>query len=80
METIKILWSGCPSCKRLEENVKLALEKIWLDVNIEKVTDLVEIMSYWVMWTPALVFDEKVVSYWKVNEIDEIIDLINKNI
>ena len=74
---IKILWTGCPSCIRLEENVKIALDKIWKEANVEKITDIVDIMTYWVMWTPWLVVDNKVVSSWKVNSIEEIIEILN---
>jgi len=77
MKTIKILWTGCPNCIRLEENVKLAVEKSWIEANIEKVTAIENIMAYWIMSSPWLVIDEKVVSVWKVNDIDEIISLLN---
>jgi len=76
MKTIKILWTGCANCVRLENNVKQALEKVWMEAKVEKVTDIAEIMGYGVMWTPWLVIDEKVISSWKVNGIDEIIELL----
>jgi len=76
MKTIKILGTGCPSCIKLENNVKQVLEKSWIQANVEKVTDIPEIMSYGIMSTPALVIDEKVVSYGKVNDVDEIIKLL----
>jgi len=76
MKTIKILWTGCSNCKVLENNVKKALELLNLEAKVEKVEKVEDIMAYWIMWTPWLVIDEKVVSFWKVNEIDEIIDLI----
>lgn len=77
MKIIKILWTGCPNCLRLEANVKVALEKSWIEANIEKITDIAEIMSYWVMWTPGLIVDEKLISSWKVNDVDEIISILN---
>lgn len=54
---IKILGSGCPSCKKLEANTKKAVEQMKLDATIEKVEDMKEIMAYGVMSTPALVVD-----------------------
>lgn len=77
MKTIKVLGTGCPSCIKLENNVKIALEKTGIEAKIEKVTDIAEIMSYNIMSTPWLVIDEKLVSYWKVTEVNEIIDLLN---
>ncbi len=78
VKEIKVLGSGCPNCIRLENNVKLALEKSGIDVKITKITDITKIMEYGVMSTPALVFDENVVSYGKVNDVNEIVDLLKK--
>ena len=69
---IKILGTGCPNCKVLESNTKKALEELNKKAEVEKVTDLGEIMSYGIMSTPALVIDNKVVSYGKVLSPDEI--------
>ncbi len=63
---IKILGTGCPKCKKLEENVRQAIGQLNGDVSIEKVTDLNQIMDYGVMITPALVIDEEVKSVGKV--------------
>lgn len=79
MKTIKVLWTGCPNCVKLQQNVKLAVEKIWIQVNIEKITDIADIMVYDIMSPPWLVIDEKVVSSWKVCEVDEITKLLNNN-
>lgn len=76
---IKILGSGCKSCVTLLENTKAAIEELGLEAQIVKVTDYVEIASYGVMSTPALVVDEKVISYGKVLKKEEIIKLL-KNI
>lgn len=58
--TIKVLGSGCAKCKKLEANVKKAVEKLGINPTIEKVTDYEAIMAYGVMSTPALVVDEDV--------------------
>lgn len=76
---IKVLGSGCLSCKRLENNVKLALEKSGINAKIIKVTNIAKITEYGVMSTPALVIDEEVVSYGKVNEVNEIVELLKEN-
>ncbi len=78
VKEIKVLGSGCPSCIKLENNVKLALEKSGKEIKITKITDIVKIVEYGVMSTPALVFDEEVVSYGKVNDVGEIVELLNK--
>lgn len=73
---IKILGTGCPKCKKLEENAKQAISSLSVDITIEKVTDLNNIMNYGVMITPALVIDEKVKSVGKVLSADDIKKLI----
>jgi len=57
---IRILGTGCPKCQKLEEETRQAAAEMGLDCNIEKVTDLKDIMSYGVMMTPALVVDGEV--------------------
>lgn len=73
---IKVLGTGCPSCIRLENNVKIALEKSGIKANILKVTDIVKIMEYGVISTPALVINEEVVSFGRVNDVNEIVELL----
>jgi small redox-active disulfide protein 2 len=60
MTTIKVLGTGCVSCKRLLADVKELVTKNNWQAQVEYVTDLPTIMSYGVMSTPALVVDEKV--------------------
>jgi len=73
---IKVLGSGCPNCKVLEANTKKALEELKIKADVEKVTDITKIMEYGVMSTPALVVNEKVVSYGRVLSPDEIKKLL----
>jgi small redox-active disulfide protein 2 len=75
---IKILGSGCKKCKKMEENVKEAIEELNLDAKVEKVEDFKEIMKYKVLTTPALVVDEEVLSSGKLLKTKEIIKLLNK--
>jgi small redox-active disulfide protein 2 len=69
---IKVLGSGCASCKKLEENTKKAVEELGIDATIEKVEDFKKIMAYGVMKTPALVVDEKVKIMGRVPTAEEI--------
>ena len=63
-------------CKALEEAVKKAVAQIGGFHEVKKVEDIVEIMNYGVMSTPALVVDGIVKSSGKLLSIDEIIDLL----
>lgn len=69
---IKILGTGCPKCKTLEELTRKVVKENYIDANITKVEDIMEIMKYNIMTTPALVIDEKVVTKGRIPSSDEI--------
>ena len=73
---IKILGTGCPKCKKLEENAREALRQTGVSGTIEKVTGLNDILKYNVVMTPALVVDEQVKSSGKVLSPEQIKQLI----
>lgn len=75
---IKILGSGCKNCKTLENNVREAVKEIGIDAEVIKVEDFKEIMKYGIMKTPALVVDERVLSFGKVLKTKDIIKLMDK--
>lgn len=75
---IKVLGTGCASCKTLEKSTRLAVDEMGVDAEVKKIEDIVEIMGYGVMRTPALVIDEKVVMYGKTPSVKEIIEIIQK--
>ena len=75
---IKILGTGCPNCKKLEANTKQALEELKMKAEIEKITEIQDIMSYGVMGTPALVVDEKVKVYGRIPNVEEIKTILSK--
>lgn len=69
---IKVLGPGCVNCARLEANVKKVIEELGLDAEVEKVEDVVEIMSYGIMSTPGLVVDGQVKVAGRVPTSEEI--------
>jgi small redox-active disulfide protein 2 len=75
---IKVLGPGCPKCKTLEKSVINALAELDLAADVSKVEDIVEIMNYGVMATPALVINGKVVMKGRVPSVAEIKSLITK--
>jgi len=75
---IKILGPGCPKCKTLDKLTREVVEKNGINATITKVEDIMEIMKYGVMSTPALVVDEKVVVKGRVPSQDEIKQLLTK--
>ena len=69
---IKVLGTGCAKCNSLEKATKEALAKTGLNATIVKVDDIVEIMQYGIMTTPALVVDGRILVKGKVPSVDEI--------
>jgi small redox-active disulfide protein 2 len=69
---IKILGTGCPKCKTLEKLTRDVVEQNGIDAKIIKVEDILQIMRYGVMTTPALVVDEKVVIKGRIPSSEEI--------
>jgi small redox-active disulfide protein 2 len=67
---IQILGTGCAKCKKLEENAIVASRG--MDVQIEKISQIADILKFGVMMTPALAIDGKVVSTGKLLTPDEI--------
>jgi small redox-active disulfide protein 2 len=69
---IKILGTGCSKCKSLEEIVRKAVKDNKIEATVTKVEDIVEIMKFNIMTTPALVVDGKVVVKGRVPSAEEI--------
>jgi small redox-active disulfide protein 2 len=72
MKKIQILGTGCPKCKKLAENAEAAAKELGIECEIEKVTDINEIMQMGVMITPALVVDGEVKVSGKVASSEDI--------
>jgi small redox-active disulfide protein 2 len=73
---IEVLGTGCPKCMSVEQNVKKALEELSVQADVEKVTDIQQIIQRGVMSTPALVIDGKVVLQGKNPSVDQLKHLI----
>lgn len=75
---IKILGTGCSNCKNLEKATREAVAELNLDATVVKEEDIVKIMSYGIMRTPALVLDEKVLFYGRVPSVSELKVMLSK--
>lgn len=69
---VKVLGPGCANCVRLEKAVREAVAEMGLDAQVEKVSELKDIMSYGVMSMPALVVEGQVKVSGRVPGKDEI--------
>lgn len=75
---IKILGTGCPKCKTLEKITREVVEQNGFDANITKVEDIMDILKYNVMSTPALVVNEKVEIKGRIPSAEEIKQVLSK--
>jgi small redox-active disulfide protein 2 len=61
MKDFKVLGSGCSKCVATAKLIEDIAKTKGVEVNVEKVTDLTQILGYGVMSTPGVVIDDKVV-------------------
>ena len=73
---IKVLGGGCCKCENLLGAVKEAVAEKGIEAEIEYITDMVKIMEYGIMSTPALMIDNKVVSMGRVLKAKEVEKLL----
>ena len=77
MISVKILGTGCKKCQNLENKVRELVSTNNIDANIEKVTDINEMMNYNIMMTPGLVVNEQVKSFGVIPKDDQILKWLN---
>lgn len=70
---IKILGTGCPKCKRLEQLAREAVDEAGVEATIEHVTNMQQIMAYPIVSTPGLVIDEELKSSGRLPRKSEIL-------
>ena len=57
---IKVLGSGCAKCKTTYEMIEKIVKENQLDATLSTVEDIVELLNYGIMTTPAIVVDGEV--------------------
>jgi len=76
MKKIQILGTGCTKCNALTANVKEAAAALGEEVDIEKVTDLNQIITFGCMTTPGLAIDGQLVSQGKLLKPEQIMNIM----
>ena len=72
----QIYGSGCSKCKALTDHAEAAAQALGISYDIEKITDMNDIIDAGVMRTPALGINGKVVAEGKICSVDEIQQLL----
>jgi len=61
MKNIKVLGSGCRNCETTAKLIHQAATDAGVEIELEKITDMGEILAFGVMSTPGVVVDGKLV-------------------
>lgn len=69
---IKILGSGCPRCHEVEKRVIDTLAELKIAADVQKVTDIKEIMEYNILGTPGLIINGKIKSAGRIPSKEDI--------
>ena len=75
---IQILGTGCPKCNQLADAAKTAATELNLDYELEKVTDVNDIIMLGVMMTPAMIVNGQIKVVGKVPSVDEIKTMLSE--
>lgn len=75
---IQILGTGCPKCAKLAEAAKTAADALGLTYELEKITDINQIMAFGVFVTPGLAVDGEVKVVGKVPSVEELKKILTK--
>ena len=76
MRKLQILGTGCPKCEKLAADTEAAARSMGIEYELEKITDITEIVSMGVIMTPALAVDGQVKVVGKVPSQAEIESLL----
>jgi len=69
---IKVLGTGCPNCRRLEQIVRDILAEMDVSADLQHIYDIKEIGNYGIMGTPALIINNKLKTAGRVPNKDQI--------
>ncbi|AKH90626.2 thioredoxin family protein [Edwardsiella tarda] len=72
MKNIKVLGSGCANCKAVAKLIAAVAEDKGIAIELEKIEEIREIMSFGILSTPGVVVDGQVVHSGGIPSRDKI--------
>lgn len=69
---IKVLGTGCATCKQLHESVLKAVEELKLEINVEYINDVQAMLDLGVMSSPVLVVNDVPVAVGQIPSYEKI--------
>lgn len=78
MKNIKVLGTGCPTCKQLHESVLRAVGELKLEINVEYINDIQAMLDLGVMSSPVLVVNDVPVAVGQIPSYEKIKQFITE--
>ncbi len=72
MSKIQILGTGCKRCHELADHAEKAVQELGIQAEIEKVTQIRDIMKFQILMTPGLVINGQVKAAGRIPSVEEI--------
>jgi len=69
---VKVLGPGCPRCQETKKLIINALAELQLPADVQEVKDPKEIAKHGVMFTPAVIINNQIVSQGRVPRYEEV--------
>ncbi len=79
MISVKILGTGCKRCNNLETQVRELVKRNAIEAEVEKVSDIRQMIGYGIIATPGLVINEKVKSTGIIPKDDVILQWLKES-
>jgi small redox-active disulfide protein 2 len=76
---VKILGTGCKKCQTLEAKVRDLVAENNINADVEKVTDINEMVRYGIMMTPGLIINEEIKSFGVIPKDDQLLNWLKGN-
>jgi small redox-active disulfide protein 2 len=77
VKQIKVLGPGCPRCETLATRTLQVADRLGIEYELEKITDIKRFAEFGVMMTPGLVVDGELKLQGKLPSEDEIERLLS---
>jgi len=75
---VKILGSGCVRCNTLEQKVRNLIKSHQLQAEVQKISDISEMISYGIVRTPGLVINEQLKSSGVIPKDEQILEWLKE--
>jgi len=77
INSIQVLGSGCPTCKKLFELTQTAVSQLNLKIEVEYITDIQKIIELGVMSSPVLTINGKIALAGQLPNLDKVKEIIS---